>query len=103
MNLINDPWIPIRRMSGAKGIIAPWQLTETDDPVITLIAPRPDFNGALMQFLVGLLQTTATPENDERWFDWLEVPPEPAQLEACFQQYADAFELQGEQGLTCPL
>ena len=43
MNLINDPWIPIRRMSGAKGIIAPWQLTETDDPVITLSRAKTGF------------------------------------------------------------
>ena len=59
MNLINDPWIPIRRKSGTQDIIVPWQLTETDDPVIALSAPRPDFNGALMQFLVGLLQTSS--------------------------------------------
>ena len=98
MDLINDPWVPIRRKSGTQDIIAPWQLTETDDPVIALSAPRPDFNGALMQFLIGLLQTTATPENHARWLDWLEAPPEPAQLKTCFRQYTAAFELQGEQG-----
>lgn len=98
MNLINDPWVPIRRKSGTQDIIAPWQLTENDDPVIALSAPRPDFNGALMQFLIGLLQTTATPENHDSWLDWLESPPKPAQLKDCFEQYAAAFELQGEQG-----
>ncbi len=98
MNLINDPWIPVRRESGTQDIIAPWQLTENNDPVIALNTPRPDFNGALMQFLIGLLQTTATPENHDRWLDWLESPPEPAQLKACFEQYVNAFELHGEQG-----
>ena len=63
MNLIKDPWIPVRRESGMEDIIAPWQLTETDDPVIALSAPRPDFNGALMQFLIGLLQISAAPED----------------------------------------
>ena len=98
MNLIKDPWIPVRRESGTEDIIAPWQLTETNDPIITLSAPRPDFNGALMQFLIGLLQTSATPEDENRWLDWLESPPEPETLKDCFEQYEDAFKLQGGQG-----
>lgn len=98
MNLINDPWIPIQRKSGAKALIAPWQLTETDDPVIALNAPRPDFNGALMQFLIGLLQTAATPASHDQWLDWLEEPPTPEALKAQFEPYADAFALQGEKG-----
>ena len=98
MNLVKDPWIPVRRESGAEDIIAPWQLTEGDDPVITLNAPRPDFNGALIQFLIGLLQTSATPENNDRWLDWLETPPEPETLKDCFEQYEYAFELQGGRG-----
>ncbi|MFZ1344242.1 type I-E CRISPR-associated protein Cse1/CasA [Thiothrix eikelboomii] len=98
MNLINDPWIPIQRKSGAKALIAPWQLTEADDPVIALNAPRPDFNGALLQFLIGLLQTAATPASHDQWLDWLEEPPTPEVLKACFEPYADAFALQGEKG-----
>lgn len=98
MNLINDPWIPIRRKSGAKVLIAPWQLTEADDPVVALDAPRPDFNGALLQFLIGLLQTTATPATEDRWVDWLEEPPAPDALKDCFAPYAYAFDLQREQG-----
>lgn len=98
MNLINDPWIPVRRKSGVCERIAPWQLTETDDPVMVLNAPRPDFNGALMQFLIGLLQTTATPNNHHAWAAWLEEPPTPAVLKAQFEPYADAFVLQGEKG-----
>ena len=98
MNLINDPWIPIRRKSGAKALIAPWQLTEADDPVIALNAPRPDFNGALMQFLIGLLQTATTPASHDQWLDWLEEPPTPEILKAHFESYADAFALQGDKG-----
>lgn len=98
MNLINDAWIPIRRKSGAKESIAPWQLTDTDDPVIALNAPRPDFNGALLQFLIGLLQTTATPASHDQWLDWLEKAPQPETLKNHFSQHVDAFELQGENG-----
>ena len=98
MNLINEPWLPVRRNSGAVSIIAPWQLTETHDPVLALSAPRADFNGALMQFLVGLLQTCATPEDRERWLDRLVLPPSPAHLKECFEPYAYAFELQAGKG-----
>ena len=98
MNLINDPWIPVRRKSGAPDIIVPWQLTETKDPIIALSAPRADFNGALMQFLIGLLQTCATPDSHDRWLDWLETPPDSTRLKTCFDRYAHAFDLQGRQG-----
>lgn len=96
MDLINDPWIPIRRASGRREHIAPWQLTETDDPVLALAAPRPDFNGALMQFLIGLLQTAAAPMDDEAWAEWLEIPPSPETLRSRFEPFADAFDLDGE-------
>jgi CRISPR system Cascade subunit CasA len=98
MNLINDAWIPIRRESGKHELIAPWQLTETDDPVVALNAPRPDFNGALMQFLIGLLQTAATPDDEHKWLDWLEEPPAAEVLKEDFSQYAYAFELSSEKG-----
>lgn len=98
MNLINDPWIPIRRKSNLPELITPWQLTETEDPVIALNAPRPDFNGALMQFLIGLLQTVAMPENSNQWLTWLEEPPTLEKLKERCGQYAYAFELRGIQG-----
>jgi CRISPR system Cascade subunit CasA len=98
MNLVNDPWIPIRRHDGTIEPIAPWQLTETANPVVALAAPRPDFSGALMQFLIGLLQTTSTPATEHMWIDWLEQPPPPDELQEHFAPYASAFELQGEQG-----
>lgn len=98
MNLINDRWIPVRRSDDTQELIAPWQLTETDNPLIALDAPRPDFNGALMQFLIGLLQTAATPESHEKWLDWLEQPPEPEVLKEKFSKYTNAFELHSDQG-----
>lgn len=98
MNLINDPWLPVRRGSGATALITPWQLTESPDPVVALNAPRADFNGALMQFLIGLLQTAAAPDRRAHWLDWLASPPGPAELKDRFEPYAHAFELQAGQG-----
>lgn len=95
MNLISDPWIPIRRKNGKVERITPWQLTDgTDaDEIIGLAAPRADFNGALVQFIIGLLQTTFAPENARQWRQWLQSPPTPEELQKAFSSVAYAFEL----------
>lgn len=100
MNLIEDRWIPIRRKSGKQERIAPWELTDAydTDPVVDLAAPRPDFKGALAQFLIGLLQTAAPPNENEgrNWADWLEEPPEPSILREAFAPYIPFFNLDGD-------
>jgi len=95
MNLLSDCWIPVRRKSGKKERIAPWQITNQDDPIISIAAPRPDFNGALMEFLIGLLQTTVAPQSHNEWADWLEEPPTPEILQDKFATFSDVFILNG--------
>lgn len=97
MNLISERWIPVRRADGSHERIAPWQLTDGLDhnPIVAVASPRPDFDGALTQFLIGLLQTTCTP-SEEQWWDWREVPPATEALKKQFETIAHAFELDGE-------
>jgi len=68
MNLLTDPWIPVRCASGQTRLIAPLQLGDEDDPPLELNAIRPDFNGALAQWLTGLMQWLA-PEDPDEWRD----------------------------------
>ena len=98
MNLIHDAWIPIRRKNGEETRIAPWEVTTrySDDPIVALAAPRPDFNGALIQFLIGLLQTTCAPDSPRTWREWLRNPPSPEELHVKFEPVAYAFELDGD-------
>ena len=98
MNLLNDQWLSVYRRSGIKDRIAPWQLTEAiqDDPVERLNALRPDFNGALVQFCIGLLQTAFAPEDDREWIKRYQNPPKPDVLQQAFQQYEHAFQLDGD-------
>ena len=96
MNLITDPWIPIQRESGKLENIAPWQVAEGVDPVVRLGSPRHDFDGSLIQFLIGLLQTAAAPSSDELWLEWLLTPPSPEVLRDKFSSYHAAFELDGD-------
>jgi len=100
MNLIEDRWIPVQRLNGDQERIAPWELTSDfqNNPVVSLAAPRPDFKGGLMQFLIGLVQTSAPPDEREgpEWEDWLEEPPAPEVLRETFAPYVDCFNLDGD-------
>ncbi len=98
MNLIYDTWIPVRRKSGKKEKIAPWQVTDglKADSIVEIAAPRPDFNGALIQFLIGLLQTTCAPNSNKEWRAWRDTPPTPDELKRRFEKVAFAFNLDGD-------
>jgi len=94
-NLIHDEWIPVKRADGARQIIAPWQLTAYIElnPIVSLDASRPDFNGSMIQFLIGLVQTTMAPVNDREWKNTLKKPPKPRNLRDVFEKVSNAFNL----------
>lgn len=94
MNLIRDEWLPVIRASGKKDKIAPWQIAEMDDPVIELHAPRPDFQGALYQFLIGLLQTCFAPGDSDEWEKYWKTPPDIRLLQTKFMKVASAFRIE---------
>jgi len=98
MNLITDRWIPVIRQNGQPDTISPWQITEADNPVVEITAPRPDFQGALYQLLIGLLQTCFAPEDEDQWLDYWTKMPEPEELQTCFEKVAFAFELDAADG-----
>ena len=97
MNLITDPWIPVIRKEG-KDTITPWQIAEAENPVIEINAPRPDFQGALYQFLIGLLQTCFAPEDEEAWEKNWERLPQSGELKEAFDKVVGAFELDNPGG-----
>jgi len=96
-NLIDERWIPVRRRDGSPDKIAPHEVTKgfADNPVVALDAPRPDFNGALIQFLIGLVQTMAAPDDEDDWEELLASPPLPESLYERFMPVHDAFNLGG--------
>ena len=98
VNLLDDPWIPVTRKNGDKDIIAPYQITSDHDtnPVIELNAPRPDFNGALIQFLIGLVQTAYPPKSDKEWTDRFNNIPSCDELQRLFAPFTEAFQLDGQ-------
>ena len=90
-NLINDPWIPVQLKNNQQILIAPWQIT--DPNIIAINSPRADFDGALMQFLIGLLQTTCAPKDKNQWIEWLVRPPV---LKTYFKEMHHAFDIKGD-------
>ena len=100
MNLLEESWIPVRRASGQRRLwIAPYQITDGigQDPIVALDAVRPDFNGALIQFLIGLVQTAwarAGKSFDRDTLLW--EPPGPESLKERFAPLREAFELDGD-------
>jgi len=93
-NLLQEPFLSVRCQSGVLKKIPLWQISDPD--VLALASPRPDFNAALVQLLLGLLQTAFAPQDEEAWEDYLFSPPTPEKLKTCFQTHEGAFELLGE-------
>src|SRR3989338_7051070 len=104
MNLLDEAWIPVRRAGGKQDWITPYQITEPD--VIALDARRPDFNGALIQFLIGLVQTTTPMDSHAEWQKWNDNPPAEETLKKWFEPVREAFVFDGDgarfmQDLVC--
>lgn len=91
LNLITDPWIPVKCKEGRR-VIAPWQIAESD--VLFPDWPRPDFNVACLELLIGLVYM-ATPPSDKK--DWkARTKPDPEGLRTALEAYAPAFFLMGD-------
>lgn len=93
-----ESWIPWQRRSGAVEWGPPEILLEDldGDCVVDVAAPRPDFNGALQEFLIGLLTTALLPEDDREWERIAAVPPAPEDLRAAMERLPSAFDLEGD-------
>jgi CRISPR system Cascade subunit CasA len=94
MNLLDEAWIPVRRSNGEQDWITPLQITEPT--IVALDARRPDFNGALIQFLIGLVQTTTPMDSEIEWKQWNEKPPTAEQLKQWFEPVREAFVFDGD-------
>jgi CRISPR system Cascade subunit CasA len=90
-----DRWIPVARHDGSLDRIAPWQITDRtpENPVVGLDAPRADFTGALVQLLIGVVQTACPPQDDRDWAMQFQHPPSPATLRSKVAGIAEHFNL----------
>lgn len=94
MNLFDGAWFLAMRKDGSTALIAPWQIS--DPQWVDIVAPRPDFRGALYQFLPGILQTLVAPSDPADWADAYTKPPDADTLKAAFKPHLDVFRLESE-------
>lgn len=92
LNLINDAWIPVLRADDSRTIIAPWQMADTG--IVRPDWPRPDFNIACYEFLIGLVFLADPPRDIEDWDD--RNAPDPVRLKEKLAPFAPAFDLLGD-------
>ncbi len=95
MNLLTEHWL----QATVSGQIEQIPVSQICDSNVTDLAfTRPDLNGAMYQFLIGLLQTAFAPDDVEQWADCYEQAPSPEQLQQAFEPYLLAFELLPKEG-----
>jgi len=97
-SLLSAKWIPVKRADGSRDPIAPHEITSDLDsnPIVSFAWPRPDFDLAAHEFLIGLLAVAFPPKGQRDWLHYFQTPPTPEELREVFQPYAAAFSLDGE-------
>ncbi len=95
MNIISDPWIPVRRRSGLLDTIRPAGIADRDDPAIALMWPRPDFNLACLELLIGLVYAALPPEDDDEYVDTVDDDLHTPLIER-LQKFEPWFNLDGD-------
>lgn len=90
LNLITDPWIPVRRANGPD-TIRPDQIADPD--VLFPDWPRADLNLACLELLIGLVYLADPPRDIT---DWTRRQRDPDRLRAAMAPLAPAFNLLGD-------
>lgn len=89
LNLVSDPWIPVRHRDGTM-VIRPDQVADPD--VLGLAWPRPDLNLACHELLIGMAYLACPPGDED---DRLEPPDQKAFRDA-LAPLIPAFNLLGD-------
>jgi CRISPR system Cascade subunit CasA len=91
LNLVTDAWLPARTRGGSIRVIRPAEIAAPD--LLGLDLPRADFDGAVTEFLIGLLATTYAPANEREWQIRWDTRPKASDLDTAFAPIASAFDL----------
>lgn len=90
LSLLDEKWIPVIHFDGHHSKIKPSELI--DETISDIAYFRPDFQGAAYQFLIGLLQTTFSPEDLDQWQDYWREGIEQCELDKAFTQAQSAMQ-----------
>jgi CRISPR system Cascade subunit CasA len=92
LNLILDPWIPVRLKNGETRVIRPYEMAGST--IAFPDWPRADLNVACLELLIGMVFLADPPKDDEDWKE--RQQPEAARLKERLLAFKDAFNLDGD-------
>lgn len=99
-NLLIEPFVPVRLRSGGRRWSTIADLiagTSGDgDYAVEFDWPRPDFNIATFEKVIGLLSVAFAPKSHSEWRAHWRKPPAPDELQAAFAPLLPAFNLDGD-------
>lgn len=81
---------------GSTKLMRPHEIVCNQSKAVELNAPRYDLNGALFQFLIGLIQTTMAPKDDRCWKDNISSIPSEDEVKKAFSTVSHCFNLFGD-------
>ena len=98
-DLRKEPWIPWLYRSGdvAYGTVAQL-VVEGDDAVVGVAFPRPDLNGAFLEFAIGLLSAALAAADEDEWLEIWGARLTVEWLQERLDRLPAAFDLEGENG-----
>lgn len=98
LNLLTSKWLEVKRLDGSKEIIAIKEINNDweNNPIISLNFPRPDWNAAVLEFIIGVFFLSMAPKNTEDWGIAFENPPNSDEIEAKLAPFAQYFDFDGE-------
>ncbi len=96
LNLITDPWLPIRRTRGERDRvrIADLCADHPDRPAARFDWGRPDLDVACLELVIGILTVAFAPATEEALFDLMDAA-DPAAVQRRLDPLAPAFALDG--------
>lgn len=94
MNLLQARWLPVRTRHGQRRRVSADELADAE--IVAFDTERADFNGALMQFAIALLQMALPVDSATQWRQRFERPPDRQGLRDAFAPFVDAFRLDGD-------
>jgi CRISPR system Cascade subunit CasA len=95
MNLVTSRWLAVRRSSGERVFVAPAEIFDASDPVVALDFPRPDWNAAIAELMIGMATLAFRPRDARDWRSLWEDKPTAECFAAELDPYERVFELLG--------
>ncbi|NLD93602.1 MAG: type I-E CRISPR-associated protein Cse1/CasA [Fibrobacter sp.] len=95
MNILSDSWLPVIRdknkTKSNEDTISIYNLLSDYEvnPVVDIVAPRPDLRNAIYQLFIGIVQVVMTPQSPIEWAKQFDSPPN----EEKFKELLDTIKL----------